>query len=46
MGIRDGRRILGRHLKTSEDLIEGAMQGAVVRVTFPADVHGLCSEDN
>jgi hypothetical protein len=47
IGIRDGRRIRGRYLMTSEDLVEGAVQDdAVVRVTFPVDIHALTAEDN
>lgn len=47
IGIRDGRRIRGRYLMTSEDLVQGAVQeDAVVRVTFPVDIHALTAEDN
>ena len=47
IGIRDGRRIRGRYIMTSEDLINGATQNdAVVRATFPVDVHALSAEDN
>ncbi len=47
IGIRDGRRIRGRYLMTSEDLIQGAAQpDAVVRATFPVDIHALSAEDN
>ena len=47
IGIRDGRRIRGRYLMTSEDLIQGAVQpDAVVRATFPVDIHALSAEDN
>ncbi len=47
IGIRDGRRILGRYFMTSEDLIKGATQeDAVVRTTFPVDIHALTAEDN
>ncbi|MFZ4766383.1 MAG: FAD-dependent oxidoreductase, partial [Roseimicrobium sp.] len=47
IGIRDGRRIRGRYLMTSEDLIQGATQAdAVVRATFPVDIHALTAEDN
>ena len=47
IGIRDGRRIRGRYLMTSEDLVRGAVQDdAVVRVTFPVDIHALSAEDN
>ena len=47
IGIRDGRRIRGRYLMTSEDLVQGAVQDdAVVRVTFPVDIHALSAEEN
>ena len=47
IGIRDGRRIRGRYVMTSEDLITGATQkDAVVRATFPVDVHALTAEEN
>ena len=47
IGIRDGRRIRGRYIMTSEDLVEGAVQpDAVVRATFSVDIHALSAEDN
>jgi hypothetical protein len=47
IGIRDGRRIKGRYVMTKEDLIQGAQQDdAVVRATFPVDIHALSAEDN
>jgi hypothetical protein len=47
IGIRDGRRIRGRYIVTSEDLVEGAVQpDAVVRAAFPVDIHALSAEDN
>ena len=47
IGIRDGRRIRGRYIMTSEDLVKGATQAdAVVRATFPVDIHALSAEDN
>jgi hypothetical protein len=47
IGIRDGRRIKGRYFMTKEDLIGGARQAdAVVRATFPVDIHALTAEDN
>jgi hypothetical protein len=47
IGIRDGRRIRGRYVMTSEDLVQGATQtDAVVRVTFPVDIHALTANDN
>lgn len=47
IGIRDGRRIRGRYVMTSEDLVQGATQtDAVVRVTFPVDIHAITANDN
>ena len=47
IGIRDGRRIKGRYLMTKEDLVSGARQeDAVVRATFPVDIHALSAEEN
>lgn len=47
IGIRDGRRIRGRYIMTSEDLVQGANQDdAVVRAAFPVDIHALTAEDN
>lgn len=47
IGIRDGRRIRGRYIVTSEDLVKGATQDdAVVRATFPVDIHALSAEEN
>ncbi len=47
IGIRDGRRIRGRYIMTSEDLVKGAVQtDAVVRATFPVDIHALSAEAN
>jgi hypothetical protein len=47
IGIRDGRRIKGRYFMTQEDLATGAKQDdAVVRATYPADVHALNAEEN
>lgn len=47
IGIRDGRRIKGRYVMTSEDLVQGTVQpDAVVRATFPVDIHALSAEDN
>jgi len=46
IGIRDGRRIKGRYFMTKEDLVAGARQeDAVVRATFPVDIHALTAED-
>jgi hypothetical protein len=47
IGIRDGRRIKGRYVMTKDDLIRGARQeDAVVRATFPVDIHALSAEEN
>jgi hypothetical protein len=47
IGIRDGRRIKGRYFMTKEDLISGGRHDdAVVRATFPVDIHALTAEDN
>lgn len=47
IGVRDGRRIRGRYVMTKDDLIQGARQeDAVVRATFPVDIHALSAEEN
>ncbi len=47
IGIRDGRRIKGRYFMTKEDVVTGARQAdAVVRATFPVDIHALTADDN
>jgi hypothetical protein len=47
IGVRDGRRIRGRYTVTKDDLVVGARQDdAVVRATFPVDVHALTAADN
>jgi hypothetical protein len=47
IGIRDGRRIRGRYIVTKDDVATGARQeDAVVRPTFPVDVHALTAEAN
>jgi hypothetical protein len=47
IGIRDGRRIRGRFIVTRDDLVAGARQDdAVVRATFPVDIHALSAEAN
>lgn len=47
IGIRDGRRIRGRYFLSKDDLIAGAQQDdAVVRATFPVDIHALTTEHN
>lgn len=47
IGVRDGRRIKGRYTVVQDDLAEGVRHDdAVVRVTFPIDVHALSAEHN
>jgi hypothetical protein len=47
IGVRDGRRIRGRYVVTQQDVVTGARQeDAVVRPTFPVDVHALSAENN
>jgi len=47
IGVRDGRRIHGRHTVTRQDLIEGTRQkDAVTRVTFGVDIHADSKETN
>lgn len=47
IGVRDGRRIKGRYTVLQDDLAEGVRHDdAVVRVTFPIDVHALTAEGN
>lgn len=47
IGIRDGRRIRGRYVVNADDLVQGAVQeDAVVKATFPVDIHALSAEDN
>jgi hypothetical protein len=47
IGVRDGRRIRGRFIVTRDDLVSGARQDdAVVRATFPVDIHALTAEAN
>jgi hypothetical protein len=47
IGVRDGRRIKGRYFMQKEDLIQGARQeDAIVRATFPVDIHALSAEAN
>ncbi len=47
IGVRDGRRIKGRYTVLQDDLTGGARhEDAVVRVTFPVDVHALSAEHN
>jgi hypothetical protein len=47
IGIRDGRRIRGRFVVTKEDVVNGARyEDAVVRPTFPVDIHAMTAEGN
>jgi|JI6StandDraft_1071083.scaffolds.fasta_scaffold14785_2 hypothetical protein len=47
IGVRDGRRIAGRYVVSKDDLIAGARyDDAVVRPTFPVDIHALSKEAN
>lgn len=47
IGIRDGRRILGRYQLTKEDLIAGRVQeDGAVRATFNVDIHAATKEAN
>jgi hypothetical protein len=47
IGVRDGRRIRGRYTVLQDDLAKGVRHDdAVVRVTFPIDVHALSSDHN
>jgi hypothetical protein len=47
IGIRDGRRIRGRFVVTQEDVVQGARyEDAVVRPTFPVDIHAMTAEGN
>lgn len=47
IGVRDGRRVKGRYTVRQDDLADGARHDdAVVRVTFPIDVHALSAEHN
>ena len=47
IGVRDGRRIRGRFVVTREDVVAGARhEDAVVRPTFPVDIHALSAEGN
>ena len=46
IGIRDGRRIRGRYVVEKDDLVKGARHDdAVVRATFPVDIHALSHND-
>ena len=47
IGVRDGRRILGRYTVNKEDLIQGARHpDAVCRATFGVDIHAESPEIN
>ncbi len=47
IGIREGRRIVGRYIVNKDDLIAGARHDdSVVRATFPVDIHALTAEQN
>lgn len=47
IGIRDGRRLHGRHTMTKLDLVNGARyDDAVARVTFGVDIHAPNQETN
>jgi hypothetical protein len=47
IGVRDGRRILGRYVVTREDLIQGTTHAdAVVRPEFNVDIHAFDKESN
>ncbi len=47
IGVRDGRRIKGRHVVTGGELAEGVRHAdAVVRPTFPVDIHALDKDSN
>jgi len=47
IGVRDGRRLRGRYVVSQSDLVTSARHDdAVVRPTFPVDIHALTSERN
>jgi len=47
IGVRDGRRIAGRFVVKTDDLVKGARHDdGVVRVTFGVDVHATTAEHN
>ena len=47
IGVRDGRRIAGRHVVTKDDVVAGARyEDAVVRPTFSVDIHALSADMN
>jgi len=47
IGVRDGKRILGRYVVKKEDLMNAARhEDAVARVTFGVDIHAKTKSDN
>ena len=47
IGVRDGRRLRGRYVVSQGDLVTGARHDdAVVRPTFPVDIHALTRDHN
>lgn len=47
IGVRDGRRLAGRYVVTTEDIAAGARHDdAVTRATFGVDVHATTGEHN
>jgi hypothetical protein len=47
IGVRDGRRIVGRYVVNKADLIKGARyDDAVVRATFGVDIHATSADFN
>lgn len=47
IGVRDGRRIVGRATVRKEDLIEGARhEDGVTRATFGVDIHAVSADHN
>jgi hypothetical protein len=47
IGVRDGRRIVGRYMVNKEDLVKGVRHDdAVTRATFGVDIHATTAEHN
>jgi hypothetical protein len=47
IGVRDGRRIVGRYTVSKDDVTTGARhEDSVVRPTFSIDIHALSAESN
>lgn len=47
IGVRDGRRIIGRYAVNKDDVVKGARHDdAVVRATFGVDIHATTAEHN